>query len=103
MYLKSWNHYVHKELRLKFVKGCPVSFVADNLGSNAQGGFKLSFSFSYRYKDDAWSSFDYNKFTARCTESHKKHCEINNGPSGAHYCSLLTNALEKHCHHFFMI
>ena len=54
-------------------KGALLAFLADNLASNALGGFKLSL-FSYRYcrtcllpKDKVTSSFDY---IPRCTDSH---------------------------------
>ena len=46
-------------------KGALLTFLADNLGSNELGGFKLSFSFSFRYcrtcmvpREDAASSYD---------------------------------------------
>ena len=53
-------------------KGALLTFLADNLGSNALGGFKLSFSFSFRYcrtcmvpREDAASSYCASSFQHR--------------------------------------
>ena len=73
-------------------KGALLAFLADNLASNALGGFKLSFSFSYRYcrtcllpKDEITSSFDSCNFIPRCSDSHVKQCELLNGPNSSHF------------------
>ena len=78
--------------RERVFRGALLAFLADNLASNALGGFKLSFSFSYRYcrtcllpKNEVTSSFDSRNFVPRCAESHLKHCELLDGPNGAHH------------------
>lgn len=63
-------------------KGALLTFLADNLGSNALGGFKLSFSFSFRYcrtcmmpREDAASSYDASSFQPRTVADHH-HCDL---------------------------
>ena len=73
-------------------RGALLAFLADNLGSNALGGFKMSFSFAYRYcrtclvpNKDAPSSFDSKDFVMRSTASHREHCKSISGVNGSHY------------------
>ena len=88
------THGVRVELhnREQIFRGALLAFLADNLGSNALGGFKLSFSFAYRYcrtclvpNKDAASSFDSKQFVMRSNDSHRKHCDLVKGVNGAHY------------------
>lgn len=72
-------------------KGALLAMLADNLASNALGGFKLSFSFSHRYcrtcllpKDDI-TSFDSSNYVPCCTDDHEKQCKLLEGPNGSHY------------------
>jgi hypothetical protein len=72
------------------VGGCPrtfkgglLVFLADNLASNALGGFKLSFSMSFRYcrtclvpRVDASSSYDALNFELRTSANHLHHCSL---------------------------
>ena len=64
-------------------KGALLTFLADNLGSNELGGFKLSFSFSFRYcrtcmvpRKDAASSYDACSFQPRTNADHAHHCSL---------------------------
>ena len=73
--------------RERVFKSALLAFLADNLASNALGGFKLSFSFSYPYcrtcllpNNEVTSSFDSCNFVPRCIDSHvkyRKHLEWN--------------------------
>ena len=81
----------HKWKKVVF-RGALLVFLADKLASNALGGFKLSFSFSYQYcrtcllpKDEVTSSFNSCNFVPRCTDSHVKHYELLDGPNGTHH------------------
>lgn len=73
-------------------KGGLLAFLADNLASNALGGFKLSFSMSFRYclvpREDASSSYDALDFEFRATPNH------------SHYCSLIEGAEEPLRSHY---
>ena len=78
--------------REQIFHGALLAFLADNLGSNALGGFKMSFSFAYRYcrtcltpNKDAVSSFDSKAFIMRSIDSHKNHCDLIDGVNGSHY------------------
>ena len=73
-------------------KGALLVFLADNLASNFLGGFKLSFSFSFRCcrsclvtNDKLSSSFFSDKFVRRSKEKHEDHCKALEGPLGNHY------------------
>ena len=64
-------------------KGALLTFLADNLGSNELGGFKLSFSFSFRYCrtcmvlwEDVASSYDACNFQPRTIADHAHHCSL---------------------------
>ena len=64
-------------------KGALLTFLADNLGSNQLGGFKLSFSFSFRYcrtcmvpRENAASSYDACSFQPRTITDHIHHCSL---------------------------
>ena len=64
-------------------KGALFTFLADNLGSNALGGFKLSFSFSFRYcrtcmipREDAASSYDASSFPPCTIADHNHYCDL---------------------------
>ena len=78
--------------REQIFHGALLAFLADNLRSNALGGFKMSFSFAYRYcrtcltpNKDAVSSFESKAFIMRSIDSHKKHCDLIDGVNGSHY------------------
>ena len=76
-------------------KGDLICFLADNLASNALGGFKESFSFSYRfcqsclatsnsYRDKFLSSY----FHERTKSDHEKHCIKLEGPLKDHFSKV---------------
>ena len=69
-------------------RGALLAFLADNLASNELGGFKKSFSFSFRYcrtclctRDSASSSFVSESFTKRCDSSHKERLKMLDTPA----------------------
>ena len=77
----------------KFTGGL-LCFASDNLASNMLGGFKESFSFSYRFcrtclaTDNSFRQhFVSEHFHARNDDSHKEHCNDVElpGPIGDHY------------------
>ena len=85
-FIADLNHLATTGIRVRvhgheqIFRGALLAFLADNLGSNALGGFKLSFSFAYRYcrtclvpNKDAVSSIDSKAFILRSTDTHKKH------------------------------
>ena len=97
-FLKDLNHLSTAGMKIMFqgheeiFKGALLTFLADNLAANELGGFKLSFSFSFRYcrfclmpKDALTSSFDSDDFTARDTETHESQCALIVGETGPHY------------------
>ena len=74
---------------LRLFKGTLLAFLADNLTSNALGGFKLSFSMAFRYcqtcmvpRADASSSYDARSFELRTTANHIEHCALIHGADG---------------------
>ena len=73
-------------------KGAILAFLADNLASNELGGFKLSFSFAFRFcrtclvtTPSLASGYTDDAFEVRTTESHERHCSLLNGPLRDHY------------------
>lgn len=73
-------------------KGALLAFLADNLASNLLGGYKLSFSFSFRscrscLVTNAKLSSDFlsDGFILRNKDSHENHCQLVKGPLGNHY------------------
>lgn len=69
-----------------------LAFLADNLASNDLGGFKMSFSFSFRCcrtclatKDSGKAFFVSEKFKKRTDGEHREHVKLLNGPSASHY------------------
>lgn len=73
-------------------RGALLSFLADNLASNQLGGFKQSFSFSYRScrtclvtQNSLSSSFVSDNFEVRTKADHLKHLESLTGPAAAHF------------------
>lgn len=73
-------------------KGALLTFLADNLASNQLGGFKESFSFSFRYcrtclmtQNSLFSSFASEGYEARNKADHLKHLQSLNGPAAAHF------------------
>ena len=64
-------------------KGTLLAFVADNLASHAIGGFKESFSSTFRFcrtclatHTQASQEFLSEKFILRSPDQHKRHCEL---------------------------
>jgi hypothetical protein len=97
-FLKDLDHLSTVGMKVMFkgreeiFKGALLTFLADNLAANELGGFKLSFSFAFRYcrlcmmcGDALTSSFNSDDFIARNTESHKQQCALIEGPAGPHY------------------
>ena len=73
-------------------KGALIAFLADNLASNDLGGFKKSFSFSFRScraclvtRDTLSNGFVSGAFDLRTHENHVKQVELLNGPASSHY------------------
>ena len=76
----------------KIYKGALLAFLADNLASNELGGFKLSFSFTFRFcrtclvtTPSLASGYTDDIFEVRTTENHERHCALLNGPLCDHY------------------
>ena len=78
----------------KNYKGALLSFLADNLASNDLGGFKKSFSFSFRScrtclatKESFRNSFTSEEFELRTETNHLRQLELLNGDkdTAAHY------------------
>jgi hypothetical protein len=73
-------------------RGALLTLLADNLGSNDIGGFKKSFSFSYRFcrtclvtKDSLSSGYSSEEFMLRDNASHLSQLSMLNGPASDHY------------------
>lgn len=73
-------------------KGALLAFLADNLASNTLGGFKLSFSFSFRScrtclvpNSKLSTSFFSESFIHRTKDNHEEHCKQLQGPLANHY------------------
>ena len=73
-------------------RGGLISFLADNAASNALGGFKESFSFSFRFCRTCMATnesfrihFLPHHFVARTDANHKRHCEEVSGALGDHF------------------
>lgn len=73
-------------------KGALLAFLADNLASNDLGGFKKSFSFSYRWcrtclvtAESLLDGFVSTDYELRTLDSHLKHIESINGAASSHY------------------
>lgn len=76
----------------RILRGALLAFLADNLASNCLGGFKESFSFSFRFcrtcliaNDQFRSCSCSDDSIARSDSQHKEHCQMLNGPNGDHY------------------
>ena len=76
----------------KNFKGALLAFLADNLACNDLGGFKKSFSFSFRCcrsclvtKDSIRSSYISEDFQLRTEDNHRKHVELLDGPTASHF------------------
>ena len=70
-------------------------YLGDNLGSNAIGGFKESFSFSFRFCRTCYVTTDTYKtisnsseLTLRSDEKHRQECLQLNGPTYEHYSKI---------------
>ena len=77
---------------LRTFRGGLLCFLADNAASNALGGFKESFSFSFRFcrtclatKDSFREHFLPHLFMKRTDTNHKNHCAEIQGPLQDHY------------------
>jgi hypothetical protein len=73
-------------------KGALLAFLADNLASNELGGFKLSFSFSYRccrtclvVDEDMSKEFNSDKVLLRELSNHMSQCGKLIGPTADHF------------------
>lgn len=73
-------------------KGALLAFLADNLASNDLGGFKKSFSFSFRCcrtclvtKNSLSDSFLSNDYTSRTEHEHLKQVKLLEGPGATHF------------------
>ena len=82
-------------------KGGLLCFLADNLASNALGGFKESFSFSFRFcrtcmvpTKDFDKHFNSKYFDLRCDSTHNNHCNDLCGPSRKHFSK--TYGINRH-------
>ncbi len=71
-------------------KGSLLAFLADNLASHAIGGFKESFSKTFRFcrnclatRDKASKCFLSDAFTVRTTHEHRAHCALLQGNLGS--------------------
>lgn len=76
----------------RLFKGALLAFLADNLASNDLGGFKKSFSFSFRFcrtclvvTNSLSSGTVSSDFEKRTLEGHLKHIQDLDGPMGNHY------------------
>lgn len=77
---------------LRQFKGALLAFLADNLAANDLGGFKKSFSFSFRScrtclvtRDTLTSSFNSSGFELRTEDKHLEQCQNLDGPTASHY------------------
>lgn len=73
-------------------KGALLAFLADNLAANDLGGFKKSFSFSFRCcrtclvtRDTLTSSFTSSSFELRTENKHREQCQNLDSPAASHY------------------
>lgn len=73
-------------------KGALLAFLADNLASNDLGGFKLSFSFSFRScrsclatQESFRKKFSSSDFELRTKPKHIEHLEKIKGPAAEHF------------------
>ena len=73
-------------------KGALLAFLADNLASNDLGGFKKSFSFSFRCcrtclatRDTLSSHYISDNYEMRSTHSHNNQCSMLSGPTTSHF------------------
>lgn len=76
----------------RIFKGALLAFLADNLASNDLGGFKKSFSFSFRFcrtclatQETHSNHFTSDAFELRTNSNHRKQCEMLDGPATSHY------------------
>ena len=76
-------------------RGALLAFLADNLASHGLGGFKMSFSFSFRScrvcmatVSGYSSSFCHRDFEERTNEKHRKQCDELEGPLKDHYSKI---------------
>lgn len=76
-------------------RGALLAFLADNLASHGLGGFKMSFSFSFRScrvcmatVSGYSSSFCHRDFEERTDEKHHKQCDELEGPLKDHYSKI---------------
>ena len=74
------------------IKGSLLAFLADNLAANDLGGFKKSFSFSFRWcrtclvtQRTFTSSFTSSGFELRTEDKHREQCQNLDGPAASHY------------------
>lgn len=74
-------------------RGGLLLFLGDNLGSNALGGFKQSFSFSLRFCRTCYITNDTYKSVSKSSElqhrsindKHRRECDLLTGPLCEHY------------------
>lgn len=76
----------------RLYKGALLTFLADNLASNELGGFKLSFSFSFRFcrtcltkYDEISEKYTYDEVVHRTLAVHEEQCTQLVGPAKNHF------------------
>ena len=76
----------------RLFKGALLTFLADNLASNELGGFKLSFSFSFRFcrtclikHDEIAEKYTCDSLVKRSQSNHEQQCKQLVGPTKSHY------------------
>ena len=105
---KVWEPFVH-DLQILATEGVTVTHhgeeqvfrgglllsLGDNLGSNALGGFKQSFSFVLRFcrscyvtNDTCKSVSDSSELQYRSDEKHRRECALLSGPLHDHYSKI---------------
>ena len=105
---KVWEPFVH-DLQILATEGVTLTHhgeeqvfrgglllsLADNLGSNALGGFKQSFSFALRFcqscyvtNDTCKSVSDSSELQYRSDEKHRRECALLCGPLHDHYSKI---------------
>ena len=81
--------------KTKNYKGALLTFLADNLASNDLGGFKKSFSFSFRFcracmvtNNTLLLSYASEGFQQRSDTTHKEHLKCLGGSADSHYSKV---------------
>lgn len=79
----------------KTFQGALLLCLGDNLGSNATGGFKQSFSFAFRFCRSCYvtnseykSLSESSELVPRCDDKHTRECDLLSGPLCDHYSRI---------------